>query len=315
MTRRDYLLSSVVMGLFLTGCRPSTISNAQTEAPVGPVGTGTPRVAVITQGQSSFVVLVDANTHAPHRLTNRTTGFESDPVLSKDGKQIAYSFSESQEGRSEVWIVSSTGGSGSRVSALTEDATMPAFAKGDTMLLYVTSGFNGHYSPIARPRRHDFDIEAVPITSNGAIAGATPISLTQQKFFDLRSIAVSDDGTTFLISTSGYPIGELIEEFDIASPQRIKRIFQPIVTGSPSSGAAYGKAAYIGMNIVFEAASEPAGGGNFDYNLYQMSGITGGEIVQLTHHQGMIADMSVEGTNVWILDQGQWNSVKLPEAR
>jgi hypothetical protein len=68
------------------------------------------------------------------------------------------------------------------------------------------------------------------------------------------------------------------------------------------------------MNIVFEAASEPAKGGNFDYNLYEMSGVTGGNLIQLTHHQGLIEDLSIENGKVWMLDQGQWKPVKLPDA-
>jgi hypothetical protein len=105
------------------------------------------------------------------------------------------------------------------------------------------SRFNGHFSPIARPRRHEFDVVKAVVSGDGPIAGATAAELTQQHFFDLRSLSVSADGERFLVSTSGYPIGELIEEFDIAKPLQVKRILQPHVRGEPATGAAYGQAA------------------------------------------------------------------------
>jgi hypothetical protein len=46
------------------------------------------------------------------------------------------------------------------------------------------------------------------------------------------------------------------------------------------------------MDIVFTAATEGPGGGTFDYNVYQMSGVTGGKLIQLTHHSGMIDKMT-----------------------
>jgi hypothetical protein len=292
--RRRTWLSFVAMG-FLAAAGQSQSTNSTA-----------PKVAVILQGSSSFIVLVDEEGQ-PHRLTTRPSGLEGEPALSQDGKWIAYSLAESPEGKSEVWIAPSTGGSGTRVSSPDQDALMPAFAQADRSLLYVTSGFNGHYSPIARPRRHDFDINMAQLPPNRS----APVQITHQKFFDMRSLSVSDDGAYFLISTTGYPIGDLIEELEIASRDRIKKIFQPLVPNSPSTGVAYGKAAYVGMNIVFEAASMPADGGNFDYNLYEMSGVTGGNVTQLTKHQGLIDDISVEKGNVWMLDQGQWKPVKL----
>jgi hypothetical protein len=298
---RKFWLSFVAIGFL--------IANGQSQS-TNPTA---PKVTVILQGASSFIVLADGKGQQQHRLTTRTSGLEGQPALSQNGKLIAYSLAASPGGKSEVWIAPASGGDGTRVSSPDQDALTPAFAQADRSLLYVTSGFNGHYSPVARPRRHDFEINRIPIAPDGASPGATPIALTHQKFFDLRSLSVSDDGASFLISTTGYPIGDLFEEFDIASPDRIKKIFQPVVHGSPSIGVAYGRAAYVGMNIVFEAASEPTKGGNFDYNLYEMSGATGGNLVQLTHHHGLIDDLSIEEGKVWMLELGQWKPVKLPD--
>lgn len=231
---------------------------------------------------------------AVHRLTDRVSEWEEFPALSRSGTLVAYSLSDGPEAKSEVWLSRIDGSHALRVSAPDEDAFMPAFGADDRTLLYAISRFSGHYSPIARPRRHEFDIVKVTVDPDGPIAGAIPSELTQQHFFDLRSLSVSPDGEHFLLSTSGYPIGSLIEEFDISKPLQIKKIFQPHVPGEPSMGAQFGQAAYVGdgMLIVFTAATEGKDG-NYDYSIYQMNDVTGGDLVTLARHSGMIDDLTV----------------------
>ena len=129
---------------------------------------------------------------------------------------------------------------------------MPAFAADGRSLFYVISRSFGHSSPIAAPRRHDFDVMKITIDPDRTIAGAVPIELTQSYFRDLYSLSVSPDGEQFMVSTSGYPIGSLIEEFRIDHPLRQHRIFQPHVAGEPSGGPSFGQARYVGdgMEIV-----------------------------------------------------------------
>ncbi|HEY0307235.1 MAG TPA: hypothetical protein VGB94_03685 [Acidobacteriaceae bacterium] len=215
-------------------------------------------------------------------------------MISPSGDAVAYALADGPEAKSEVWVSRMDASNAHRVSATEEDAVMPAFAPDGRTLLYVKSRFNGHYSPIARPRRHKFDVVKVLVGPDRPVSGAAPVELTQQEFFDLRSLSVSPDGERFLVSTSGYPIGSLIEEFDLATPLRVKRIFQPHVPNEPSMGASFGQAAYTpsGMEIVFTAATEGKDG-MYDYNVYQMSNVTGGDLVQLTHHTGMIDQLSV----------------------
>lgn len=252
------------------------------------------QVCAVKDGEASFIYLKTPGSASRHRLTTRTRGWETEPVLSPNGKMVAFSVADNLEAKSEVWVSQIDGSNAHRVSAQDEDALLPAFADNAT-LLYVISRFSGHYSPIARPRKHDFDIEKIAVDPSGSVAGAKPVELTHQHFFDLRSLSVSPDGQHFLVSTSGYPIGDLIEGFEIANPLEIKFIYQPHVPTEPSTGAAFGDAAYIhdGTDIVFTAATEPPGGGNFDYNVYQMSAVTGSEITLLSKHSGMIDSLSV----------------------
>jgi hypothetical protein len=282
------------------------------DSPTAPAATAaSPRVFALRDGDSSFLYVNVAGNASPHRLTARKSGWENDGVLSPSGNVVAYSVADGPEAKSEVWVSRIDGSHAHRVSAADEDAIMPAFAANDHTLLYVKSRFHGHYSPIARPRRHEFDVVKVMVDADGPVAGAVPVELTQQGFFDLLSLSVSPDGESFLLSTSGYPIGSLIEEFDIAKLLQIKRIFQPHVPAEPSTGAAFGGAVYTpdGMNIVFTAASEGEGG-RFNYNIYQMSGVTGGSLVALTHRAGMIDELSVASDGmVFFSSDGQWHSL------
>ena len=112
---------------------------------------------------------------------------------------------------------------------------------------------------------------------------------------------------------TGYPIGALIEEFRLGDKGR-NSTFQPHVPGESSAGPSYGEARFVhdGMDVVFLAATDTSGG-NYDYNVYSMSDVTGGEIKQLTHLKGMTTDLRVlpdgkatfaNGGMVYVLDIG-----------
>ena len=287
---RIVLFCAIAFGI---GCRGQAVQSNVSE-PTSSANNGkSAQVYAVNSQDSSFIYVKPAGSTAAHRLTT-STAWETDPVLSPNGKLVAYAVSDGQEAKSEVWVCQIDGSHAHRVSAPEEDALMPAFSPDNRTLLYVKSRFNGHYSPIARPRKHEFDVMKTTVDPEGSVVGATPIELTQQHFFDMRSLSVSPDGENFLVSTSGYPIGDLIEGFEIANPLQIKFIYQPHVPSEPSGGVAFGEAAYTGdgMGIVFTAATEHPGA-NFDYNVYQMSAVTGGEITLLSRHSGMIDGLNV----------------------
>ena len=77
-------------------------------------------------------------------------------------------------------------------------------------------------------------------------------------------------------------------------------------------GPAFGPAVYTndGMGIVFSAACEGKDG-KYNYNVYQMSAVTGADLNQLTQRSGMIDEISVgangsvyfsEGTQRYAID-------------
>ncbi len=294
--------------LFGTGCHGQSSGTVDTgSTPHFSGNSPSAQIFSVVEGRSSFVYIQPAGPSQAHRLTTRKSGWETDGVVSPSGDAVAYALANGPESKSEIWVSKVDGNNAHRVSTDEEDAVMPAFAPDGRTLLYARSGFNGHYSPIARPRRHEFEVMKVLIDSDGPAAGTAPVQLTQQGFFDFKSLSVSPDGERFLVSTSGYPIGSLIVEFDIAKPLRTKRVFQPHVPSEPPSGAEFGPAVYTndGMGIVFTAANAGKDG-MFDYNVYQMSDVTGAELIQLTHRTGTIDEMSIgrDGT-VHFSENGQ----------
>ena len=55
----------------------------------------------------------------------------------------------------------------------------------------------------------------------------------------------------------------------------------------------YGAARFIhdGMDILFLAATATRREESYDYNVYSMSDVTGGDLKQLTHLKGMTTDL------------------------
>ncbi len=179
-----------------------------------------------------------------------------------------------------------------------EDALHPVFSPDDSRVFYAASSFTGNHSPIVRPARHDWDVFSVPVQSGAIPADAGPRRITHTSFYDLQSLDVSADevnpgGTKVLISTSGYPIGALLEQFTGGALGK-DMIFQPHVPGESSMGPSYGEARFIqdGMAVLFLAATDTSGG-NYDYNVYSMSDVTGSDIKQLTHLKGMTTELRV----------------------
>jgi hypothetical protein len=259
-------------------------------------------------GSSSFLFRQDGAGGAKVRLTHAMRGIESEASFSHDGKSVVYSFAESADSQSAIWLVGADGSNPHLLSEKDQDALHPVFSPDDSKVLYAVSNFTGHYSPVVRPARHQWEVFSIPVQSNGALPESASVQVTHSSFYDLQSLdAVGDDqgGTKLLISTTGYPIGALIEELYLGNPGRDK-IFQPHVPGEPSGvGPSYGQARFIhdGMDILFLAATN-TNGGKYDYNVFSMSDVTGAGIKQLTHLRGMTEGMRVLTGDKAIFENG-----------
>jgi hypothetical protein len=248
-------------------------------------------------GGSSFLYRKNPSTGTSVRLTAAMSGIESEASFSHDGKLVVYTFANAPDSKASVWAVGADGRDPHPVTGKDEDALHPVFSPDDSKVFYAASNFTGNHSPIVRPARHDWDVFSIAIQSGAIPVGVTPTQITHASFYDLGSLDVAADGVNpggikILISTTAYPIGALLEEFPLGDPGRNK-IFQPHVQGESKVGPAFGDARFIhdGMDILFLAATDTSG--VFDYNVYSMSDVTGGEIKQLTHLKGMTTALRV----------------------
>ncbi len=312
------VLAAIVIGVRIFS--PSRNSDQQNFPPaegqkaISPVGESS--VVSRSSGSSSFLYRKDPSNGKEVRLTSAAEGIESEASFSHDGKFVVYSFAPSADSKSGVWVVGVDGKNPHAVTGKDEDALYPVFSPDDSRVFYAASRFTGNHSPIVRPARHEWDVFSIPSQLKGLIAGVSETQVTHASFYDLQSLDVADDGvdsggTKLLISTSGYPIGALLEEFIVGAKGRDK-IFQPHVPGESTPGPAYGDARFFhgGMDVLFLAATDTKGG-NYDYNVYSMDDTTGGEIKQLTHFKGMTTDLRirpgeratvVNGGTVYVLD-------------
>ena len=307
------IIAVVIFASSRTGAR-QTFAPSETVQAASPVGNTV--LFSQTSGGSSFLYRKDPSNGTIMRLTSATKGIESEATFSHDGKLVVYSFVEPPDSKSAVWVVGADGRNPHAITGKDEDALHPVFSPDDSKVFYLASRFTGHYSPIVRPARHEWDVFSIPVQSGATIKSISPTQITHQSFYDLRSIDIfpndpNQGGIRLLISTSGYPIGALLEEFNTGASGGDK-IFQPHVPGEPSMGPAFGEAHFIhdGMDILFLAATNTSGG-NYDYNVYSMSDVTGSNIKQLTRLKGMTTGLNilqegkatfVNGGVVYVLD-------------
>jgi hypothetical protein len=249
-------------------------------------------------GNSSFLYRKSPSNGNNQRLTSASSGIESEANFSHDGKLVVYSFASSPESKSSVWVAGADGQNPHPVTGKDEDALHPVFSPNDSTIFYATSSFTGNHSPIVRPARHDWDVFSVPVQSSATVMGTLPAQVTHKFLYDLRSLDVVSDGlnpggSKLLVSTTEYPIGDLLEEFNLGATGWDK-VFQPHVTGQSAVGPSFGGARFIhnGMDVLFLAATDTSGG-NYDYNVYSMSDVTGSDVKQLTHLKGMTTELRI----------------------
>lgn len=275
---------------------PKNLAPSQEQRAVSPVGTIV--LSSRSSGNSSFLYRQNSSSGTTTRLTTALSGIESEASFSHDGKFVVYSFAKSPNSKSEVWLVCADGSNPHAISGKDVDALHPVFSPDGSKAFFAASNFTGHYSPVVRPARHDWDVFSVPVSSGAASIDVTPTQITHASLYDLQSLDIATDalnqgGMKILISTTGYPIGALLEEFNLGATGRDK-IFQPHVPGESKLGPSYGEARFIhdGMDVLFLAATD-ASGGDYDYNAYSMSDVTGSEIKQLTQLKGMTTELKV----------------------
>lgn len=263
--------------------------------------------SVATEG-NCFLYQADIAKGAVHRVTKATSGCESDPAFSPDGQQLAF-MSAPGAGERAALVIGKPDGTGIRTLVPnSEDNLKPVFVPHSKLILFLRSGAFEHYSPVVDNHRHKFDVFSVD-TGTGKVN-----SLTEKKYYEINNISVSADGRQLLLSVSTYPEGEhFLVGPAIESPSAAKSL-QPSVPNRPQAGPIDYCAVWLpdGKSFLFYAATEPPGGGNFDYNVYRFT-IASGTIEKLTHSSGLLDGFSVsaDGKRAVILRQGVYSILDL----
>jgi Tol biopolymer transport system component len=290
-TRTKHSLLLCVMSFALLACR----SSHPYQPPLSPAiftPDGSAIVFSVARDSNCFLYQADIASGAVRRVTKTTLGCESDPAFSPDGRQLAFMRAPR---------------SGEH-AALTIGKLRPVFVPHSKLILFLRSGAFDHYSPLVGNHRHKFDVFSVDTETTNVT------SLTEQKFYEINQISVSADGKQLLLSVSTYPEGEHFLVAPIAKSPSAARSLQPGVPNRPEGGPIDYCAVWLpdGKSFLFYAATEPPGGGNFDYNIYRFT-IDSGTTEKLTQFSGMLDGFSVsaDGKKAVILRQDVYSILDL----
>lgn len=249
-------------------------------AQMGPVSfspDGKSIVFAYEKPDSCFIYKADVHGGMAARLTKNQQGCESDPAFSDDGKLIAYSYAAPGGRHSNLYLINADGSNPHLLLESDADDIHPVFAHDGKALYFMRSLFFGHYSPIVRPRRHDFGLFRLDLNRKRAEA------LTNSKFYEVSAPSLSPDGKSIAFSIFTQA-GEILRFYSVADGQETLKL-EPHVSGQPSSGPILSGVCYMpdGKGIIFQAASN--GSPYFNYDVYRM-GLDGGKAENLTHSIG-----------------------------
>ena len=291
---------------FLIGGRPTKPTQPSFSTAVF-TPDGSAIVLSVAKGETCFLYKAEIATGTMHRLTQAASGCEFDPAFSVDGKRLAFMRSP-QNGLHAALIVANADGSNEKVLVPAEaDNIQPVFVPFSDQILFLRSGAFEHYSPIVGNRRHKFDLFMADIIK-GNIS-----QITHSEFYEISKVSASPDGKQYLLTVSTGREGEHFLIGTIRNPQTSPVSLQPAVPQGTDSPLVY-NAVWLpdGKRILFQAASQPPRGGDFDYNIYQLT-IATGAIERLTNLTGMLDSFSVsaDGRRAVLLREGQYSVLDL----
>jgi Tol biopolymer transport system component len=303
---RNFLLSLLAF-VPLVACR----STHPTEAPFSPAvfaPDGSAIVFSLARADSCLLFRADIASGAMRRIDDSTSGCESDPTFSSDGQHLAFMRAPRNGARASL-IVSRPDETDARTLVSNEeDNLQPAFVPHSDQILFLRSGAFEHHSPLVDNRRHKFDLFSVDLSKGNVTA------LTHQNFYEVSHVSVSADGKQILMTVSTYPEGDHFLISGVSKSQVPAKSFQPRVPNAPNSGPVLYNAVWLpdGKSFLFSAATEPPGGGNFDYNVYRLT-IGSGAIEKLTELTGLLDGFSVsaDGKKAVLLHQGVYSVLDL----
>lgn len=230
------------------------------------------------------------------------------PTIHRMGRALRIC-SPSKSGQHAALVIAHADGVGARTLVGPEaDNLRPVFVPKSRSILFQRAGDFGHSSPLVDNHRRDFDLFAVDPDTRQIT------QLTHQRFYELGRVSVSADGKQVLYSLSTYPEMSHFLIASLARPEQATASLQPFVPKSPKPTPEIYTASWFPdeEHIIFQAASEPPQGGNFNYNVYRMA-LGSGALEQLTDLTGTIdgLSLSADRTQAVLLRQGAYSILNI----
>jgi Tol biopolymer transport system component len=240
----------------------------------------------VKEGSTSLIYKVAADSGIATQLTNATTGEETSPAFSPDGKRIAYVYWPGKGARSRIVIVDVDGSNPRQWSPSGVTDFSPVFSPDNKTIVFSRAELYGSDSPKAQPHAHAWKFYASDLD------GGNTREITTESFYMASRPSISPDGKNMVIITEGLETNRQIAIYSLVDPGPPTRTLQPHVPNEADHKnpiLAYPNYVPDG-SILFMAASNGKHG--YDYDIYRVA-VRMGTLERLTNGNGYATDLRV----------------------
>jgi Tol biopolymer transport system component len=154
-------------------------------------------------------------------------------------------------------------------------------------IVFRSSGWFGHYSPIAAPRPHAWDYFIADSE------GTNVQQLTHNRFYDVSPPSVSPDGKIILVMTEDSHVGQYFATYSLEDGKLLSS-FRPHLPHEDKDGPILDNPAFLpdGKKFLFMAADQS----KFEYSYEVFLSDVGSSLaIQLTSRNGYAQSLTVSG--------------------
>jgi len=279
-----YFLSLVLLSLFAIDSYGAKGSPTVEFVSISP--DGTQLAAVIRNGNRSSIYLVSVESGQAQRLTKSQDGDELTPSFSADGKQIAFVWLPASAKHSQISIVNTDGSDLRRWPTSEGSPSTPVFTPDGKKIVFRSSGWYGHYSPIAAPRPHGWDYFIANLD------GSSVQQLTQNRFYDVSPPSVSPDGKLVLVVTEDSHVGQYFATYSVEDGKLLSSFRPHLPHKEDNDGPILDNPVFLpdGKKFLFMAADQSKF--EFSYEVY-LSELGSSTVTQMTNRNGYAAGLTV----------------------
>lgn len=238
----------------------------------------------VRNGSTSFIYKVSVATGAASRLTTATSGEETSPAFSSDGKRIAYAYWPGPGARSRIMIVSVDGLAPPRQWSPSGVVDLsPVFSPDGKTIVFSRAEIYGSDSPVAQSHAHEWKFYASDVD------GANERQLTAESFYMVSPPSISSDGQKMVIVAEGLETSQQFRTYSITRPGPALQVLQPHVANEVDrKNPIFAYPNYLPEgSILFMAANR-----RLDYDVYRLNPDTGA-IEKLTNGNGYATALRV----------------------